>query len=130
MKYECGVPSRFQPTALQQQTYDILMEKSVGEEEANRLATEYHAKKCVQMSSKYRTLAKLPDGESGVQALQRLDPEGLAELRRRAEEFVENQAKDHYLLIHAANEGNQFNLDLRTFKAFKQMERKRDDPET
>jgi hypothetical protein len=111
------------PTPLQQQAYDALMEKSVDANEAERLALEYHAKNCVQMSSKYRTLAKLPDGETGVQALQRLAPEELQNLEDRAKSWIESQARDHYLQQYAAIEGNEFHLDLRTFKAYKTIER-------
>lgn len=110
------------PSPAQQQAYDTLMEQSVSEEEAERLARDYHANNCVQMSSKYRTLAKLPNQETGVQALQRLDPKELEDLKRRAEEWIESRARDHYLQQHAAREGNQFSLDLRTFKAYKKIE--------
>lgn len=101
--------------------YARLMAESVPEDEAERIASELHAYGARQTSAKYRNVAWLPPGETGLQALERVDPRAAEDIRRR----IEDQCADTYLRVYAERDGNQRSLDLRTFQAFKRIERER-----
>lgn len=95
--------------------YKLLMEASLPPAEAEAKARELIAKGAEQTSAKYRAVAWLPAGETGLEALQRLCP-GAA---RRILESAERQARDEYRRMGANLEGNREELDLRTFRYFR-----------
>lgn len=99
---------------LSEACYQKLMEASVPEEEAERLAADYLARGFEQISAKYRTIAGLPVGETGLSALRRTDPTRASRLEQRAAARLEYMRGPV-----ASTEGNRVELDLRTFKAFK-----------
>lgn len=73
-----------------------------------------------QVSYRHREVARLPTGETGVQALARAAKEQgtppAGEWSR-----LESQAGDQYLRVYAAREGNVLKLDRETFKEFRQL---------
>ena len=97
--------------------YDILMAASVDEAEAQRLAETYVAEGWEQTSNKYRSIARVPPGETALAALERVSPSEARHLRER----LECLAADTYRRVYAQREGNQRDLDLRTFQAFKRL---------
>ena len=68
-----------------------------------------------QISNKYRMVARLPEGTTGLQALQAVDSEFARDLIRR----IEEQAADQYRRVHARGAGNVLELDEETFADFK-----------
>lgn len=72
-----------------------------------------------QVSRRWRTVARLPDGKTGVQALTE------AETRRDAEKWAkmlgEGSAGDHFLRCHANKDGLWKELDVPTFAAFRKL---------
>ena len=67
-------------------------------------------------SNKYRTISRLPEGETGLEALQRCAPSAYRNIMRVAEQ----RAADTYCRMgYAEREGNQMTLDREEFAAFK-----------
>jgi hypothetical protein len=89
--------------------------KSLPQEEADALAKKLRAEGFKQTSNKFRHVARLPPGKTGLEALAELEPEYVRALQQR----VEDQAAEHYLRVYAARAGLEQTLDLRTFQAFK-----------
>ncbi len=69
-----------------------------------------------QRSRKYRLVAKLPDGETGLEALKRCNPSAF----RNIMDFAEHKAADHYRAYNAQAEGNELELTAEEFKAFRE----------
>lgn len=103
------------------EAFERLMAESVPEDEAERIALELQARDARQTSAKYRHVAWLPPGLSGLEALERVAPNVAHDIRRRLEE----QCAETYRRIYAEREGNQRTLDLRTFQTFKRLERQK-----
>lgn len=117
--------------------YEALLEDSVPQEEADRIAADLHARGGVQTSRKYRSVATLPftpehlenmsQGMAQILAItmtshiQRLDPKRAAGLWDKFYSW----AADDYRTYLAEKDGNAHILDLRTFEAFKRIERER-----
>jgi hypothetical protein len=77
-----------------------------------------------QVSRRYRSLARLPDGLSGVTAL--IDAELRSEyphpdLESWAKGLGDTHAGDHYLRCYALRDGNVCELDIPTFAAFRKL---------
>lgn len=77
-----------------------------------------------QVSRAYRTLARLPDGKTGVEAL--IDAELRSKhphfrLREWAEGLGERSAGNHYLRCYAKQDLNWCELDVPTFVAFRKL---------
>lgn len=68
-----------------------------------------------QVSRKHRTVAKLPAGETGLEALARRAPLAYAHLMQQ----MEQRAADTYRRIYAESEGNWLELDSFDFEAFR-----------
>jgi hypothetical protein len=92
--------------------------KSLPQEEADALAKKLRAEGFKQTSNKFRHVARLPPGMTGLEALEEVEPSFARELLRR----VEEQAAEHYRRIHADRHGLRETLDLRTFQAFKRAD--------
>jgi hypothetical protein len=110
-----------------QAAYDRLMAVSLPEEEAQALAAKLVARGFEQRSNKYRMVAGLPEGETALQALNRLDPDKAHRLQAESLSWLESRARDHYMHVFAKREGNDVELDLRTFNAFKKLVREKAD---
>ncbi len=106
---------------LSDECFERLMAESVPTDEAERIAADLHARGAQQTSRKFRCVAWLPSGETGMQALERVAPNAAREIRQR----IEDSCADTYRRMHAERDGNQQALDLRTFQAFKRIERER-----
>jgi len=68
-----------------------------------------------QTSGKYRRVARLPIGESGIQALRRADPDTYQAIMMRAE----RDCADTYRRVYANREGNQLVLTHEELRAFR-----------
>jgi hypothetical protein len=75
-------------------------------------AHELLAKGYQQISRKYRHVARLPEGKTGLQALMEVDPL----LAKRMLDSAESYAKEHYLRVHAKD---KLTLSEEEFEAFK-----------
>jgi len=78
-----------------------------------------------QTSRRFRCVARLPPGQTGVEALidasRRHRSFPLADLERWARGLGERHAGDHYLRCHAEQDGNSRQLDIPTFAAFRKL---------
>lgn len=77
-----------------------------------------------QVSRRYRTLARLPDGMNGVEAL--IDAELRSEhphpnLEKWARGLGNGSAGEHYMRCYAHRDLNQCKLDIPTFAAFRKL---------
>jgi hypothetical protein len=70
------------------------------------------------VSNKFRTLARLPPGKSGLEALAEVEPSYAESLIAQAEE----RATEAYLRVHAREAGHTLELDPDTFLAFKRLQ--------
>lgn len=70
-----------------------------------------------QTSRKFCSIAVLPGGETGLEALRRCDPER----HRRIMDYAEHMAADYYLSSHAADEGNAYQLTPEQFELFRKL---------
>lgn len=68
-----------------------------------------------QTSRKYRHVARLPPGKTGIQALKDASPDEC----RRVEELLERQCAAQYLRLYAAKEGFREELTEEEFENFK-----------
>lgn len=68
-----------------------------------------------QISRKYRLVARLPKGETGLEALKRVDLRSYLRIMNQAE----HSAADTYRRMHAREEGNEIELDEKEFEAFR-----------
>ncbi len=66
-------------------------------------------------SNKYRNVARLPEGKTGLEALRDCAPEEYARIMEQAE----RQAADRYRRFNAAEHGDQETLTVDEFKAFR-----------
>lgn len=71
----------------------------------------------IQVSRRYRIVARLPEGKTGLEALREVDPRLVQEMLDR----VERDATDMYLRVHATP-AEKLNLSETEFEAF--LERK------
>lgn len=68
-----------------------------------------------QVSRKYRLVARLPEGKTGMEALEAHAPDTARNFRRMAEEMAASQ----YLRIYADRDGNQVELTPEEFEEFR-----------
>jgi hypothetical protein len=68
-----------------------------------------------QTSSKYRTVARLPPGKTGLEALRDVSPHDYHLIIAR----IEQQCASTYRRLYAEKEGNQLELSPEEFAAFK-----------
>ncbi len=76
----------------------------------------------VQLSHKYRYVARLPPGYSAVEALQEVDPEALAKIIEDSKAYVRDHARQAMLEHHGNHplvQNNRLTLDIGTFAVFK-----------
>ena len=77
-----------------------------------------------QVSRKYRTLARLPKGETGIQALARAATKSrniARDTREWAIMLGERSAGDHYLRVYAQEEGNWQEVSPTVFDWFRKL---------
>ena len=67
-------------------------------------------------SNKYRTVARLPPGKTGVEALREVSPHDYALIVYR----IEQQCASAYRRIYAQRNGDQIELSVEEFRQFKQ----------
>lgn len=67
-----------------------------------------------QLSRKYRLVGILPEGKTGMQCLEEVDPESARRLQERAEDW----AVDEFLRIHGQKMGCVLELSEGEFKEF------------
>jgi hypothetical protein len=83
------------------------------------LAQAYRADGYRSISNKYRTIARLPPGKTGIEALSLVDPTLAEHLLAQAEE----RATEAYLRVHArAETGDVLVLEPDVFLAFKRAQ--------
>jgi hypothetical protein len=117
--------------------YEALLEQSAPQEEADRVARELHERMGVQKSRRYRMVATLPESVASYVRPRgehdRVDVElilahiATVDIKRARElwnKFFE-WAADDYRTYLAEKDDNMHTLDLRTFEAFKRIERER-----
>jgi hypothetical protein len=68
-----------------------------------------------QTSSRYRTVARLPPGKTAVEALRDCDPNAYKQIIKR----IEQQCASAYRRLYAEKNGDQVELSLEEFAAFK-----------
>lgn len=81
------------------------------EEEMRRLVDEGYR----QVSRKFRHVARLPDGMTGLEALRSVDPD----LHDRMMQRMEEEAADHFRRVHASEQGLWLTLTTEEFDAFR-----------
>lgn len=66
-------------------------------------------------SNKYRTVARLPPGKTGIEALREVSPHEYRDIMRQ----LEQRCADRYRCIYAEKNGDQLELSPEEFTAFK-----------
>lgn len=100
--------------------FDTLMETSLPEAEAIALAEKCFREGYEVTSRRYRSLARLPEGKTGIEALIEVDSGVGVHCRTHG---LEEDAADFYRRCYAYKAGLQTQLDLRTFKHFLKLRR-------
>lgn len=102
-----------------QAAFDAQLELSLPEAEAKALALKiYREGRGVQVSRRYRMIATLPEGETGLKALKRCSPTHY----KRVMASAERSARQDYATYCASKDGQMHELDMRTFAEFKKLE--------
>jgi hypothetical protein len=73
-----------------------------------------------QISRAYRTVARLPEGKTGIQALIDATKDRREDAERWANGLGEASAGDHYLRVHSPKK-DQLELTFHEFAAFRRM---------
>lgn len=102
-------------SALSEYWFSLLMEASLPQEEALALAQKIYAEGYEVTSRRYRHLARLPEGKTGIEALMEHDPRLATHCKKHG---LEDMAADQYRRCFADKDGLNLTLDLRTFKEF------------
>jgi hypothetical protein len=97
----------------------IVVLDSISKLPPEALAQAYRADGYRSISNKYRTIARLPPGKTGIEALSLVDPTLAEHLLAQAEE----RATEAYLRVHArAETGDVLVLEPDVFLAFKRAQ--------
>ena len=70
-----------------------------------------------QTSRRHRLVSRVLPGKTALEAMEEIDPDYVRDLHER----MERMAADHYRRMHADHQGDQEQLDIQTFVAYRAL---------